>query len=167
MRQPRRAERDEVRRDVLPAGVDRARVPELEEHAAARLMHRLDARPPRVRGAGVEPGEHAIRGRARMVDRASLGDHQRRPAEGTAAVVLAQPVAGSSVDAPEPLHPRHDEPVPQPQPPNLQRLQQRRDVRVGHVENLDQLSGGLRKIRPYGAAGRQPALRGSPRTVDA
>src|SRR5262249_17266815 len=86
---------------------------------------------PGVQGLAREPAEEGVGCRAWMVDRSGLGDHQRRAAEGALTVVLAHPAGGSAVDGPGALHSRHDEPVPQAQLPDLQRLQQRRDVRAG------------------------------------
>src|SRR5215469_13981964 len=93
-------------------------------------MNRVDTCSPGIPGLRREPAEDGVRCRAGMVDRAGFGDHERRTAEDAATVVLAQPGAGSAVDTPGALHPRHDEPVGKAQLPDLQRLQQRRDVRA-------------------------------------
>src|SRR5215469_10969748 len=63
-----------------------------------------------------------------MVDRAGLRDHQRRPAEDAAPVVLAQPMVRGTVYAPHTLHAGHHEPALQMHLPDVERLQQRREV---------------------------------------
>ena len=132
MREAGRAQRDEIRVALrVPAVVDRALVPELQEHGAARLVDTGHARPPRFARVGRDPRERRVLRGARMIDGARLGNNQRGAAKHAAAVVLAQPEVRGAVSAPVALHSRHDEPVPQSQAANLERLEERGDVVVG------------------------------------
>jgi len=132
MRHAGRAQRDEVRVAFrVPAVVDRPLVPELQEHGAAGLVDTGHAGSPRLARVGRDPGERRVLRGAWMVDGARLGDNQGSTAKHAAPVVLPQPDVRRAVDAPVPLHTGHDEPAPQPQTANLERLQQRRDVVVG------------------------------------
>jgi hypothetical protein len=127
-----RAQGDEVRVAVrVSAVVDRALVPELQEHGAASLVDAGHARPPRLAGAGRDLGERRVLRGARVIDGARLGDDQGRTAEHAAAVVLAQPAVRRAVNAPVALHSRHHEPVAQAKAAHLEWLKKRRDVVAG------------------------------------
>ena len=77
MRQARRAQRDEVRIALrVPAVVDRALMPELQEHGAAGLVHAGHAFSPRLARAGRDPRERRVLRGARMIDGTRLGDDQ-------------------------------------------------------------------------------------------
>ena len=132
MRQAGRAQRLEIRVALrVPAVVDRALVPELQEHGAAGLVDAGHAGPPGLARVGRDPGERRVLRGTRMIDGTRLGDDQRGAAEHAAPVVLAQPDIWCAVGAPVALHARHDKPVAQPQAANGQRLEKRSDVIAG------------------------------------
>src|ERR1051326_8141008 len=109
-----RAQGGEVRVGTIAALLlNRALVPELEEHAASGTVHRVKAFFPGAHGGVVDAAEDGSAGGRRMIDGAGFGDDEPDAAFDALAVIFGEARLRNSAIAPLPLHARHHKAVGQ------------------------------------------------------